>query len=722
MSAAPRLHTPPPNHFDLPHKLDRLPDLAYNLWWTWHADGERVFKWIDPETWEAIGHNPVTFLRQVERHKINAAIANLAYMDLYQHVVEAFDEYASRPERWYPQEHPDRLNSPIAYFSTEFGLHESVPIYAGGLGVLSGDHLKEASDLGLPLVAIGFLYTQGYFSQHISEDGWQEARYVALSFEDLPIQPVLDAEDRPLTISVDLPGREVAARLWRIQVGRAPLYLLDSNVEANQPADRGLTARLYTSDLEMRISQEILLGLGGVRALRALGYNPAVWHLNEGHSAFLALERARELVAAGRSFDEAVEKIRASNVFTTHTPVPAGQDEFPLWMIDKYFGLYWPELGLEREAFIDVGRNRQPWGETFSMPILAIRMSAKCNGVSELHGQVARKMWSFLWPDRQPEQVPIEHITNGIHTATWLARRLHHLFDEYFDPDWRERLDDPEVWEAIDRIPDSELWAVRHHLKRRLVAYVRERARRQWVRGEFHPVQIVASGVLLSPYALTIGFARRFATYKRANLILRDAPRLLEIIGHPDMPVQIIFAGKAHPADEPGKQLIQAIYRQVKQADNGGRLVFLEDYDMSLARLLLQGVDVWLNTPRRPNEASGTSGQKAAVNGVLNFSVLDGWWREGFNGSNGWAIGSDEQSADAAAQDATDAESLYRTLEDEIIPAYYKDLGQDDLPREWIARVRQSIKSLAPVFSTRRMLKEYTHKSYLPAMSAQQDH
>ncbi len=706
----------PPSGFDLPSRLSRLADLAYNLWWTWHGETGRIFRLIDPELWEQSEHNPVRFLRTVPRRRLSQAWHNREFMDLYHRVIRAFDAYLQEQDTWYARHHPDRLNQPIAYFSTEFGLHETLPIYAGGLGVLSGDHLKEASDLGLPLVAVGFLYTQGYFKQRISEDGWQEALPAVLNFDDLPVHPVFGPDGGRLTVSVDLPGREVAARLWRIQVGRVPLFLLDTDVDGNAPSDRDLTARLYSSDLELRISQEIILGIGGVRALRAVGYNPAIWHLNEGHSAFLSLERARELVAAGRTFEQAVEKIRATTIFTTHTPVPAGLDEFPLWLIDKYFASFWPHLGLDREAFLDLARHRQPWGETFSMPTLAIRMAGRLNGVSELHGRVARRMWAYLWPGTPEDKVPIRHVTNGVHTFTWLARRMRHLFDCYLDPDWHERLSDPEMWQGIDRIPDEELWEVHRHLKRRLVAYMRERARQQWLRGQVHPVQVVASGALLDPYALTIGFARRFATYKRANLILQDVPRLLRLVLEPGRPVQVIFAGKAHPADEPGKHLIQLVYREVKRADNGGRLVFLEDYDMNLARYLIQGVDVWLNTPRRPNEASGTSGQKAAMNGVLNFSVLDGWWREGYNGRNGWAIGSDEDVADAALQDARDAESLYTTLEREIIPLYYDTRGVDGLSKGWVQRMKESIRTLAPQFCTTRMLKQYIAEMYLPAM------
>jgi starch phosphorylase len=439
--------------------------------------------------------------------------------------------------------------------------------------------------------------------------------------------------------------------------------------------------------------------------------------MNEGHSAFLGLERAREMVMAGHSFDDAVEIIRKTSIFTTHTPVPAGNDEFPLWLVDKYFSGLWEELGLERDEFIDLARNKVSWGETFSMPILAFKFSEYSNGVSELHGQVARKMWNFLWPEKKEREVPITHITNGIHGGTWLARRLGVLFDQYLPNGWREDQDNPEMWEAVLDIPNEELWAVRRHQKRKLVAYMRERARHQWLHDGLHPVQVVAAGTLLDPYALTIGFARRFATYKRADLILRDFDRLLSLINQPNRPVQIIFAGKAHPADEPGKLLIQEVYRKVKSAENGGRLVFLEDYDMNLARYLVQGVDVWLNTPRRPNEASGTSGQKAALNGVLNFSVLDGWWREGYNGRNGWAIGEDKEYTDPNQQDADDLASLYEILENEIIPLYYDRRAGDRMPEDWVLKVKECIRTLAPRFSMSRMVKEYTNELYLPLLT-----
>ena len=706
----------PPNQFDLPQRIHRLSELSYNLWWTWYSEAERAYRFIDPVVWESTRHNPVRFLRQVDRQKLEAATQDRGYLEIYDRILGSFDQYmAESKQTWYTDTYPKRIHQPIAYFSTEYGLHETMPIYAGGLGVLSGDHIKEASDLGIPLVAVGFLYTQGYFVQHISEDGWQEAEYKNLSFQDLPVFPVVDEHGNSLTVNVNLGDRNVQVCMWRVQVGRTPLYLLDTNVEQNLEADRNLTARLYTSELDSRISQEIILGIGGVRALRALGYNPCAWHMNEGHSAFMALERVRELTTSGKSFETALEKVKASTIFTTHTPVPAGHDEFPLPLIDQYFGTYWPQLGLDRNAFINLALHTQEWGERFSMAILAFRMAAHCNGVSEIHGGVARKMWSFLWPDKSVEDVPICHITNGIHTSTWVARRMVELFKEYLAANWETRIDDPKLWENIERVPDRALWEVRRHLKRKMTDYLRERARPQWLQGEDHPVQVIASGALLEPHALTIGFARRFATYKRADLILRDPDRFLRLLNQSGMPVQIIFAGKAHPADEPGKRLIQEIYRQVKRAENGGRLVFVEDYDMNLARYLIQGVDVWLNTPRRPNEASGTSGQKAALNGVLNFSILDGWWSEGFDGGNGWAIGTLEEFDDPQAQDDADAESLYQILENEIIPLYYQR-SADGLPSEWLRRVKHAIQTLAPHFSMRRMVKEYVIDMYLPAL------
>lgn len=705
-----------PNGFDLPVRISRLSELAYNLWWTWQPEASRAFSRIDNDLWERLGHNPIRFLREVGRPRLNQAAKSKQYLALYDRVFSKFDSYMNAKETWTSRNHPQLNEHPIAYFSMEFGLHETLPIYSGGLGVLAGDHLKESSDLGLPLVGMGFMYAQGYFSQRITEDGWQEALNNTLDFNNLPAVQVLDNQGNRLCVEVEFPDRTVTLGLWEIRVGRIPLYLLDSNLDPNTDFDKLLTARLYWSDLDRRVMQELLLGVGGVRALRALGYNPSVWHMNEGHAAFLTLERARELVAEGSTFEEAIAKTRGQNIFTTHTPVAAGNDEFPLWLIEKYLGALWPELKLTRDQFFDIARHQMPQGETFSMGVLALRNSHGRNAVSELHGHVSRKMWNFLWKDKEEDDVPITYVTNGVHVSNWMARRLFNLFKTYVADDWYDRLDDPNLWNEVDTIPDAELWGVRSHLKRKLTFYMRERVRERWRAGGFHPVQVVSSGVLLNPYALTIGFARRFATYKRAGLVLADIERLLSMINRPNMPVQIIFAGKAHPADEPGKQLIQQVYRQVKRAETGGRLVFLEDYDMNLARYLVQGVDVWMNTPRRPLEASGTSGMKAALNGALNFSVLDGWWREAFNGRNGWSIGEDRDLGSPSVQDEEDVESLYDTLENSIIPMYY-ERDQNDVPTEWVAHVKESLKTNIPQFSTRRMVKEYVERLYLKALN-----
>ena len=705
-----------PNHFDIPRRIYRLSELVYNLWWAWNPPAIRLFQLIDKVLWDGLNHNPVAFLRQVERARLNAVADDPAYLDMYDQVMVAYDAYMSGKDTWFNKTYPRLFNKKIAYFSFEFGLHESVPVYAGGLGILAGDHLKEASDLGMPLTAVGFIYQQGYFSQHITEDGWQETRNFQLKLEEMPVIALLGEDGKPLTISVDLPGRSVAARIWQVQVGRVNLYLLDSNVPENSPEDQSLTARLYSNDLEIRISQEILLGMGGVRALRLLGISPTVWHMNEGHSAFLALERIRELTSEGKPFAEAAELVRKGNVFTTHTPVPAGNDQFPLWLVDKYFAAYWQGLSISHEQFIDLGRQPQQWGDSFVMPVLALHLSQSANAVSELHGQVSRRMWQWLYPGTAEDDIPIKYVTNGIHTATWMARRMRILFDKYLGADWYEHVDDLDMWENLDRIPDMDLWMVRRHLKRKLVVYANERARRQWASGSISAGQAMTTGLFLEPYSLTIGFARRFATYKRGDLLLSNIDRLLSIINNPRMPVQIIFAGKAHPADEPGKAIIQQVYRMVKDSRSAGRLVFLEDYDMGMARYLVQGVDVWLNTPRRPNEASGTSGMKAAANGVLNFSILDGWWREGYNGKNGWAIGEDREYSDTHEQDAIDAASLFETLQDEIIPLYYQQRTVDGMPVGWLGRVRECIRTLAPVFSTRRMVKEYLTQFYLPVM------
>ena len=704
-----------PAPFDLPERMHRLSELAYNLWWTWQPEAVRLFGRLDYALWERLGHNPLRLLRELPLERLQTASQDTDYIRHYDEVITAFDAALGEDGMWAPQAHPELVNRPIAYFSMEYGLHETLPVYSGGLGVLAADHLKESSDLALPLVGVGFLYTEGYFTQRISENGWQDALNVRLKLEDMPALPVFADVGSPLTVEVEFPERSVTLRLWEVRVGRVPLYLLDSNLDANTASDRQLTARLYLSDLERRVIQEVLLGVGGVRALRALGYNPSVWHMNEGHAAFLILERARELVASGKPFEAALEHTRQQNVFTTHTPVPAGNDEFPLWLIDKYLAALWPQLGVNREQFVDLARHAQAFGETFSMGALALRNSKGRNAVSELHGRVARRMWTFLWPDRPEDEVPITHVTNGVHTANWMARRMAALLARYLGRDWYGHLDEAERWSRLDSIPDGELWEVHLHLKRKLAFYLRERVRDRWMAGGFHPVQVVSSGVMINPYALTIGFARRFAAYKRASLVLSDIDRLLHLINRPNLPVQIVFAGKAHPADGPGKELIERIYRQVKRAETGGRIAFLEDYDLNLARYMVQGVDVWLNTPRRPHEASGTSGMKAAANGVLNFSVLDGWWCEAYDGENGWAIGDPGCTELAESDDEADAGGLYDTLENEIIPLYYqRDLKE--IPYGWVRRMKRSMSSIIPRYSTRRMVKEYVKRLYIPAL------
>jgi starch phosphorylase len=707
-----------PNHFSLPPRIKRLGELAYNLWWTWNLEASEAFYRIDQTLWDEVNHNAVIFLLRVERAKLNAVANDRHYLEIYDRVMSDYDQYMGEKNTWFAKNYPDVKDQLIAYFSFEFGLHESLPVYAGGLGVLSGDHLKESSDLGIPLVGLGFIYRQGYFSQHVTEDGWQETSNFILNLDQMPVIPLYDEENKPLMISIYLPEREVFARIWEVRVGRISLFLLDSDVDVNTPNDQQLTARLYTSDLDVRISQEILLGIGGVKALNLMGHQPTVWHMNEGHSAFLSIQRIRKMIEEGKSYDEAVEIVRNSNIFTTHTPVAAGIDQFPLWMMDKYFANFWPQLKITREQFIDLGKQSQPWGENFSMPVLAIHLSDHLNAVSELHASVSRRLWHFMWPNRKEENVPISYVTNGVHTQTWMATRMQLLFRNHFGPEWYEHIDDSEMWDRVADIPDEELWHVHQQLKNDMLRFITWRARQEWLSGDFHPVQVIAGGVLLDNRILTIGFARRFATYKRAYLPLQDFDRLLSIMNNKEMPVQFIFSGKAHPADEPGKLIIQQIYRAIKDSRTGGRIVFLEDYDMNIARYLVQGVDVWMNNPRRLNEASGTSGMKAAANGVLNFSISDGWWHEGYNQENGWKIGDDKTYEDASEQDKADAESLYNIMENEIVPLFYKNRLSILPSHDWVVRMKESIRTLAPQFSTTRMVKEYLKKYYMIAMKS----
>ncbi|MCS6840874.1 MAG: alpha-glucan family phosphorylase [Roseiflexus sp.] len=708
MRSADLLFTP------IPERIARLRELAYNLWWSWHPEAQDLYRRIDADLWEEDYHNPVDFLRDVRQRKLEAAAADPAYLAEYDRVMAAFDRYMAAEDTWYRRTFGNGNDVMIAYFSAEFGLHESLPIYSGGLGILAGDHVKEASDLGLPLVAVGFIYPQGYFRQRLDASGWQEAIYSKLNFADIAATQALTADGREVVVEVDLPGRTIYAKVYRIQVGRVSLFLMDTDIHPNSPQDRELSARLYGGDQEMRIAQEIVLGIGGVRALRQLGIQPNVWHMNEGHSAFLVLELAREKVAQGMSFDEAWREVQAQSVFTTHTPVPAGNDAFPLHLMEKYFSHFWPQLGLTREQFFNLALQHQHWGPTFAMTVLALKGSHARNGVSKLHGHVARGMWQWLYPGKAQDEVPITSVTNGVHSSTWLAPAMRRLYDEALGPDWEEDLDNVALWAKVRDIPDERLWEVRQALKRDLIAIARERVRQRHLRlGS--PPQIWP---VLDEKILTIGFARRFATYKRATLLFREPERLKALLNRSDCPVQIIFAGKAHPADDPGKQFIQHVYQLSQQPGFLGRILFLEEYDMALARALVQGVDVWLNTPRRPYEASGTSGQKAGLNGVVNVSILDGWWPEAYNGRNGWAIGEEREYSNQDEQDWNDSQHLYRVLEQEVIPTYY-DRGPDGIPHRWLAICKESIATIAPVFSTRRMVKEYVTRLYLPVAEMQ---
>ncbi|HLW00936.1 MAG TPA: alpha-glucan family phosphorylase [Ktedonobacterales bacterium] len=698
----------------IPARISRLHELAYNLWWSWNADAQQLYQAIDAELWQRSLHNPVRHLREVSPERLQALAEDQAFLAQYDQVMQTFDAYMNDGQTWFAQTHPEQREQTIAYFSMEFGLHESLPIYSGGLGILSGDHCKEASDLGLPLVAVGFLYPQGYFSQRINADGMQEATYNKLRFSEVSATPAVTPDGEEISINVDLPGRKVYAKVWKVAVGRITLLLLDTDVAPNAPNDRVLAAHLYGGDHEMRISQEIVLGIGGVRALRALGLKPALWHMNEGHAAFLGLERIRELMAeASLTFAEAREAVAANAVFTTHTPVPAGNDAFGLDLIDRFFNNFWGQLGLNRDQFIDLARQDQNWGPSFSMTVLALRLSDQHNGVSKLHGDVSRRMWQFLWPGVDVDETPITSITNGVHTTTWLAPALGQFYDRALGQAWRQHVDQPQVWEPIAHASDKELWDIHTQLKAELIAYVRERVKQHRLRLGEGAFQIEEAANLLDPQAFTIGFARRFATYKRATLIFRDLERIRRLLQSTERPVQIIFAGKAHPADEPGKALIQQVYRLSRQPGFSGRVIFLEDYDMDMARKLVSGVDLWLNNPIRPYEASGTSGEKASLNGVPNCSILDGWWVEGYNGKNGWAFGEQREYQNAELQAEADALALYAVLEQDIIPLFFERDGQG-LPIRWLRVMKEAIRTLAPAFSMARMVKEYTERFYIP--------
>ena len=704
----------------IPQSLSRLHELAYNMWWSWNPSAQELYRRLDPAVWESANHSPVAMLSRVGAEKLEQAAGSAEYGEALTGVLAEFDAYLGARDTWFATTYPQLaagLSGPaIAYFSAEFGLHESLPIYSGGLGVLAGDHCKEASDLGLPYVAVGLLYAGGYFRQTISRDCAQESSPEKLHFSETPATPALTADGEQVLVGVDLPGRRVYARVWQVRVGRVSLYLLDTDVAPNGPADRELAGRLYGGDHELRVAQECILGIGGVRALRALGFAPKVWHMNEGHAAFLGLELVRELVSgAGLDFASAREAVAGSSVFTTHTPVPAGNDVFSFDLMDRYFSTYWGQLGLDRDSFMNLGREETDSGPRFGMTPLALRLSSQHNGVSALHGAVSRGMWQSLWPGADADEVPITHVTNGVHTGTWLAPQLGALYRRALGDEWMARLDQPATWAPLAALPDGDLWRVHQERKALLVEEVRRRARAQRLRQGEGATALAAVGRLLDPRALTIGFARRFATYKRATLLFRDLQRFQRLISMTDRPVQFIFAGKAHPADEPGKALIRQICTMSNDPTLEDRLVFVEGYDMALARYLISGVDVWLNTPRRPLEASGTSGQKASLNGVPNLSVLDGWWAEGYNGRNGWAIGEVRDYRDDEVRAEADSRSLYDLLENEVVPAYYDGRDAAGVPHTWVGIMKEAISTLGPQFSTRRMVKEYATRFYVPA-------
>ncbi len=699
----------------LPKRIVGLNELAYNLWWSWHNEARGLFKVLDRPLWKATCHNPVKLLQQIAPYRLVAAAEDPDFLKKYDAVMKDFRTAMSDAQTWCSTRHPQLKQHIIAYFSMEFALHSSLPIYAGGLGILAGDYCKEASDLGLPMVGVGFMYPQGYFFQRIADDGWQQEVYRQLSFGESPTAPALDARKQPVKVKVDIDSRSVAIAVWQVNVGQVKLYLLDTDLEENCPADRQLSARLYSGDAEARIQQEIVLGIGGVRILRALGVNPTIWHANEGHAGFMMLERCREWREKGLDFPEALSRVQATSIFTTHTPVPAGNDAFPHNLMDKYFSRYWNSLGLDRDAFLNLGA-LEPGSTHFNMTVLGLRAAQQRNGVSQLHGAVCRRMWHGLWPDLKEKDVPITSITNGVHVSTWVAPQMARLYEKYLAPDWLDRHDDPTLWEQVATIPDEEIWEAHHWLKSKLINSIQDRSRQRWSRDRGTPLQVLALGALLDAEALTIGFSRRFTPYKRASLILYDVNRLKRILQNDLRPIQLIFAGKAHPNDHHGKCLIQQVYNIARDPAFGGRIAFLEDYDMHIARYLGHGVDIWLNTPRPLQEASATSGMKAALNGVPHLSVLDGWWYEGYNGSNGWAIHHDVENCDGDS-DKADAEELYQLLESKIIPLYYeRDIN--GVPHGWLEVVKQTIRSNAPTFSARRMLKEYTEQLYLPAAQA----
>ncbi|HQI80490.1 MAG TPA: alpha-glucan family phosphorylase [Deltaproteobacteria bacterium] len=700
------------------HLHKRLRALADNLWWTWHPEVIGIFTDLDPHLWREVEHNPVAFMNRITPAQVEERAAELVLHSRINYAFRRLNEYVEQPKTWGALHCGNLNNRPVVYFSAEFGLHESLPIYSGGLGILAGDHLKSASDLGIPLIGIGLLYQQGYFSQRLDKDGWQEEDYINLDTATLPLQPVLDSSGQPLIVRVDTRSTPLLARVWQIQVGRIRLMLLDSNIEGNSLEDRELTSRLYGGDTKLRIRQEVLLGIGGARILQGLNIFPGVLHLNEGHSSFAILEEVRRIMEYdGIPFKRAHRRVSLYTVFTTHTPVAAGHDRFAPDLVEDHLGLFRERMGLSHEEFMALGRvNPLDSSETFCMTVLALKSCRRANGVSAIHGTVSRLMWNCLWPSKGEAEVPIGHITNGVHVLSWLAPQMYQLFQTRLGQDWATRMVHPDIWEKVTEIDDGELWETHQSLKMRLIRFVRRRLRIQAERLGMRDM-LKQIEHILDPDVLTIGCARRFATYKRGDLILSQLERLTRMLNETRRPIQIIFAGKAHPRDNEGKELLQRIAKLSYSKQYRTSIVFVENYDYNVARHLVQGVDVWLNTPRRPLEACGTSGQKVVLNGGLNLSVLDGWWNEAYDGHNGFAIGHGGMHNDLAVQNARDAEYLYETLEKEVIPLYYqRDIS--GIPSLWVKRMKHAMQSLGWRFIADRMVKDYAERFYLPAAMA----
>ena len=699
----------------LPERIEALQEIATNLSWSWNRDARALFGLLDRPLWHLTRHNPLEQLRRVDPGRLATCARNTKFLQLYDRVISDLRANDSNVGTWFAQDYPDLSGRTVAYFCAEFGLHNSVPIYSGGLGVLAGDHCKASSDLGVPLVAVGLLYTQGYFDQRIRLDGWQEDTDERFDPQMGPLESLTGPNGEPWLAVVRAFGRPVHIGAWRMKVGRVPVYLLDTDLEQNDPADRGLASRLYAGGPEQRLKQEWALGIGGVRVLRAVGVDPGEWHANEGHAAFMLVERLREHTAKGTSFDDAMRQVRATSLFTTHTPVPAGHDIFSCDLVEQCTGPVWEELGVGRDAFLRLGYHPTRDHGQFHMAVVAGRLSSRINGVAKRHGEESRRIWHDLWPGRKTSQVPISYVTNGVHLATWMSHRMMALLDNHLGPDWGNRLDDPSLWAQVLTIDDQVLWFVHCELKNILMAFIREQARRRWSDEWKEAQHVVGAGTLLDPDALTIGFGRRFASYKRSTLIFRDIERLRKLLINTWRPVQIVFSGKAHPADEDGKKMLQEVYQFSRDPRLEGRVAFLEDYELHLAHRMVQGVDLWLNLPRPPLEACGTSGMKAALNGVPQLSTLDGWWFEAYDGLNGWAI---KPAPEGGEGDDWDAEQLYSLLEDEVVPLFY-DRDQHGVPQGWVDKMKHALRTVGERFTARRMVQQYVKTYYAPALRAE---